>query len=89
MNAELYGLSTDDVVSQAKFVKAQELNFPLLSDPDGSFARKYGVLWRGSLTRRVTFVIDPKGVLRAIDTEVDVKRHGRDLVELLRKLQVQ
>lgn len=83
----MYGLSTDDVKSQARFVKEQELSFPLLSDPDGSMARKYDVLWRGAYTKRVTFVIDPKGVLRAIDDEVDVDTHGRDLVALLERLQ--
>lgn len=82
-----YGLSMDDVKSQARFVKEQKLNFQLLSDPDGSMARKYDVLWRGAYTKRVTFVIDPKGVLRAIDDGVKVQSHGADLVALLERLQ--
>jgi peroxiredoxin len=35
----------------------------------------------------VTFVIDPAGVLRAIDEQVKVESHGTDLAELVRKLQ--
>ena len=85
----VYGLSTDDVKSQAQFAKEQELNFQLLSDPDGSMARKYDVLWREAYTKRVTFVIDPKGVLRAIDDGVQVKSHGADLVALLERLQAE
>ena len=85
----VYGLSTDDVKSQDQFAKEQELNFQLLSDPDGSMARKYDVLWREAYTKRVTFVIDPKGVLRAIDDGVQVKSHGADLVALLERLQAE
>ena len=84
-----YGLSMDDVKSQARFMKEQKLNFQLLSDPDGSMARKYDILWRDTYTKRVTFVIDPKGVLRAIDDAVNVKQHGQDLSELLRRLQAE
>jgi len=89
LGAVVYGLSTDDVKSQAQFVKQQELNFQLLSDPDGSMASKYDILWRGAYTKRVTFVIDPKGVLRAIDDAVKVRQHGQDLVDLLTRLQAE
>ncbi len=84
---EVYGLSVDDVQAQAKFVKEQELNFPLLSDPDGSAADKLDVMSKRGFTNRVTFVIDPKGVLRSIQTKVNVRAHGQDLVELVRDLQ--
>ena len=84
---EVYGLSVDDVQSQAKFVKEQELNFGLLSDPDGSAAQKLDVLSKRGYTNRVTFVIDPKGILRSIQEKVDVRAHGQDLVELIRDLQ--
>jgi peroxiredoxin Q/BCP len=84
----VFGISLDSVEDQARFHEAQELNFQLLSDPDGSAAGKYGVLPAdASWTKRVTFVIDPTGVLRAIDGKVDVTSHGADLVELLRGLQ--
>lgn len=88
LDAEVYGLSTDDVADQAKFVKQQELNFRLLSDPDGSFARKYDVLSRG-YTKRVTFILDREGTLRAIVDKVDVKSHGADIVDLVKRLQAE
>jgi len=84
---QVFGISLDDVASQAAFAKKQELEYPLLSDTDGSVAAKYGVLMKGRpYARRVTFVIDSKGVIRAIDTKVDVQQHGKDLVELINKL---
>ena len=39
-----------------------------------------------SWTSRTTFVIDPAGVLRAIDNQVKVDAHGQDLVERIREL---
>lgn len=58
----------------------------LLSDPDGSAAKKYGVL-SGRFASRATFVIDETGKLVHIDNSVDVSSHGTDLVALVKKLQ--
>jgi len=83
----VYGVSLDSVADQAKFHEQQELNFPLLSDPDGSAAAKLGVLPDGARwTSRVTFVIDDQGVVRAIEDEVKVESHGHDLAERIVQL---
>lgn len=73
------------MATQKAFAEAQELTYPLLSDPDGSAAARYGVL-AGGFARRVTFVIDPEGRVRHVDREVDVARHGADLVRRIRDL---
>lgn len=87
LGVEVYGISTDDVVSQAKFVEQQELEFLLLSDPDAGVTAKYGVLMRGRpYASRVTFVIDDKGVIRHVDQMVSVGTHGADLVEVVKGL---
>lgn len=83
----MLGISTDDVQKQAQFAEEQELNFELLSDPDGSAATKYHALSRRGWANRVTYIIDPEGVLRHIDNSVNVRSHGEDLVELVRRLQ--
>ena len=81
-------MSLDSVEDQAFFHAEQELNFRLLSDPDGSAAAKLGVLPEGARwTSRVTLVIDEKGILRAIDDQVQVATHGDDLVALVQDLQ--
>ena len=88
LGVEVFGISLDDVVTQAKFVKDQELNFPLLSDPDGSVARRYGVLAAGArFPSRITFVIDDEGVVRDVNDKVNVQSHGMDLAELVVQLQ--
>lgn len=83
-----YALSLDDVSSLKEFAKAQKLEFKLLSDPDGSAAGKFGAMMdKRPFAKRVTFVIDPEGVLRHVDESVDVTKHGSDLVSVIKKLQ--
>lgn len=80
-------MSLDDVATQAAFHEEQELNFALLSDPDGSAAAKYGVLLLGGRwANRITVVIDPEGVVRHVAEKVDVTNHGADLTTLLKRL---
>lgn len=54
-NAIVVGVSGDSVEGLKLFKKANDLNFPLLSDETGAIAKKYGVPMRdgGSITREV------------------------------------
>lgn len=54
-NVEVVGISGDEVAGLALFKKAESLNFPLLSDPKGEVAKKFGVPTRagGSIQREV------------------------------------
>ncbi len=56
MGAEVVGISGDTVENQRIFKITNNLNFPLLSDTDGSIARSFGVPVRegaSSITREV------------------------------------
>lgn len=88
LEVHILAISADDVATQKSFCVAQSLNFTLLSDPDGSVARKYGS-WRpeNALAQRDTIVVDSQGKVRYIWRGVkELKRHGQDLVSLIRKL---
>ncbi|HMQ23452.1 MAG TPA: redoxin domain-containing protein, partial [Planctomycetota bacterium] len=88
LGVTVHGLAFDDVVTQAKFHSREKLNFSLLSDPDGSAAAKYGAAMDSRpFAKRVTYLIDEKGVLRAIIDKVNVGQHGPDLVARIRELQ--
>ena len=63
--ATVYGISTDDVETQARFKKDLDLPFELLADDDKKAATAFGVL-SGSTAKRVTFVIDTDG--KIVDT---------------------
>ena len=64
----MLGISLDSQERNRKFAEETGATFPLLSDTDKHVAKAYGVL---NLTRlfanRVTFVIDPDGIIRHIE----------------------
>jgi peroxiredoxin (alkyl hydroperoxide reductase subunit C) len=66
-NAQLLGISEDNIWSHIAFSRARNLKFPLLSDfhPKGSVARQYGVYRKEDGTaERALFVIDGDGIIR-------------------------
>ena len=82
-----YGVSLDDVATLKKFAEQEKLDLPLLSDTDASVAAKYDAMHEsGRFTGRVTYLIDPEGILRHIDTQVDVKVHGQALIDRVKSL---
>ena len=62
-DAQVLGVSTDDLETQSRFAESLSTPFPLLSDPDGVAARAYGVLQQSGHASRVTFVIDAEGTV--------------------------
>jgi thioredoxin-dependent peroxiredoxin len=61
-DAQVLGVSMDDLSTQKRFAESLNLPFPLLSDAKGETARAYGVLASGGgHAERVTFVIDAQG----------------------------
>ena len=92
IKVNVIALSLDDVVTQKKFAGEQQLNFPLLSDSDASATAKYGVLMEGKpYANRVTFVIDPQGVVRLVregfeasDADGEYKKFKDQLAKLVK-----
>jgi peroxiredoxin Q/BCP len=76
--AQRVGVSADDIDKQAKFASANRLDYPLLSDPDRSVARLFGVKRPGPLSnKRMTFVIGSDGVIvEVIGSEFDMNSHA-------------
>jgi peroxiredoxin Q/BCP len=85
--AIVVGVSRNSPDSQAAFAERNRLPFPLISDRDGTIARRYGVLRLGGLIpfpRRVTFVIDEEGIIRGIlRHELAVGRHLKEALAIL------
>ena len=80
--AEVVGVSRDTVATHGKFAARYRLPFWLLADPDEKVCRKYDVIRKKSLygrkymgVDRSTFVIDRKGVVRAVFRKVKVAGH--------------
>lgn len=86
-NAEVYGVSTDEVPALAEFHKTHRLNFTLLSDPDASVTDAYGVKMPVvKMAKRWTFIIDPELVVRDINDDVDPALDAKIVAERLNKL---
>lgn len=92
LNAELVGLSIDQVFSHIKWVEwiQEKLNvqvpFPIIADDMGRIAAKLGMLHpgKGTNTVRAVFLIDPEGKMRLMiyyPQEI-----GRQVDEVLRSL---
>lgn len=80
------GVSADDVASHQSFSQKFNLPFPLLADTDGSIIRAYDVQRQGydqPIASRVTYVIDPSGVITHVYTAVQTETHAQDILAAL------
>jgi peroxiredoxin 2/4 len=97
LDCDLLGLSVDSLFAHIAWVAnikerfGVEVPFPIVEDPSMAVARAYGMLHPGahtSATVRATFVIDPKGLIRAIIWyPMNVGRSVDELLRLLTALQ--
>jgi thioredoxin-dependent peroxiredoxin len=76
----LVGISTDTEESHKKFAEHHQLPFHLVSDPDGSIAKAYGVPNRLGMLARQTIVIGPDGNVKKIYRTVDVSKHAAEIL---------
>ncbi|QFY44539.1 peroxiredoxin [Candidatus Methylospira mobilis] len=87
-NAEVYGISTDEVKDLLSFHQKHKLAFTLLSDPDAKVTEAYGVKMPVlKMAKRWTFIVDPSLIVRQIDNDVDPALDARKVAESLKKLQ--
>lgn len=94
MGAIILGVSADSTKSHRNFIEKKDLAITLLSDPTTQMMQNYGVWalkknygkeYMGIV--RSTYIIDPKGIVRASWTNVKVKDHVAKVKEELAKLQ--
>ncbi|MEM9516410.1 MAG: peroxiredoxin [Actinomycetota bacterium] len=64
LNAQVIGISAQDVDSHESFSSKHGFNFPLLADTDKAVAGAYGTLGPIGFPRRSVFIIDAHGVVR-------------------------
>ncbi|HXZ79565.1 MAG TPA: peroxiredoxin [Terriglobales bacterium] len=97
-NVQLLGLSIDSVYSHIAWVRNIEekagvkVPFPVLADLDQKVARAYGMVHESvsdTATVRAVFMIDPKGVIRAIlYYPMSLGRNVDELIRVIDALQV-
>ncbi len=82
LGVTVIGISKDSLAQHEKFKQKYDLTFPLASDEDGTVCEAYGVWVEKSMygrkymgIDRSTFLIDAKGVIRAVWRKVSVTGH--------------
>ncbi|MGR8931328.1 MAG: peroxiredoxin [Gammaproteobacteria bacterium] len=88
LNAEVFGISTDDVGDLQAFQRKHKLTFTLLSDPDAKVAESYGVkIPILNVAKRWTFIVDPELRVRQVNDDVDPALDAQQVADSLQKLQ--
>lgn len=78
-NIVVLGVSMDDATSHQAFKGKFSLPFPLIVDTDGTLAQAYEVEG-GGYAKRVTFVIDGKGVIKKVYESINTETHATDIL---------
>ena len=85
---EVIGVSTDSESSHKKFIDKQALPFSLLADTEMELVKAYDVYgdkvlygkkYKGVF--RTTFVINEKGVIEEVITDVDTSAHAEQILK--------
>ena len=80
--------SVDPVKKNTDFAKSLGLDYPILSDPEKTFAKKLGVLNPRGMSSRWTYYIGKDGKILYIDKKVKSGNHGADIAAKLKELGV-
>ncbi len=78
--------SVDDAETNGKFAKSLDLDYPILSDPEKTTAKAYGVLNARGMSDRWTFYIDKEGVIKEIDKKPITASAGVDVAAKVKTL---
>jgi len=80
--------SCDTPEYNKEFAESLSLDFPILSDPDKSVAKAYGVVTDKPFPQRWTYYIGKDGKVLYIDKAVKTMNHGKDVAAKLDELKV-
>lgn len=93
LGIRVFGVSTDSIASHEKFIKKYDLPFTLIPDEDKELVHAYGVWGKKTFlgksymgTKRMSFLIDPKGKIAKIYEEVKPVKHAEEVLADLKTL---
>ena len=92
LNCEIIGISKDSIESHKKFISKFKIPFQLLSDEKIIALKKYGAWGEKSMygkkfmgIKRTTVLINPKGKITKIWSNVKVKDHAKEVLNCLKE----
>ena len=94
LNCQIYGVSKDNMKSHNKFKEKYKIKFDLLADDEIKIIKSYKVWTKKKFMGkefmgivRSTFLIDPKGKIIKVWSNVKVKDHAKDVLDTLKNIQ--
>tara|TARA_B100000767_G_scaffold93930_1_gene90340 strand:+ start:35 stop:502 length:468 start_codon:yes stop_codon:yes gene_type:complete len=94
LNCEVYGISKDNIKSHNKFKTKYNIKFDLLADEEVKIIKNYKVWNKKKFMGkefmgivRSTFLINPKGKIIKIWSNVKVKDHAKEVLDTLKNTQ--
>ncbi|MCO5249978.1 MAG: thioredoxin-dependent thiol peroxidase [Candidatus Kapabacteria bacterium] len=94
VGANVIGVSPDGVKSHDKFTSKYNLNFQLIADESKEICNLYGVIGEKSMfgkkymgVIRTSYIIDPKGEIKKVYNNVQIKGHIDKIIADLKTLQ--
>ena len=90
LNAQVFGISVDNIWSHKAFAEKLQLTYPLLSDfhPKGAVASKYGLyLSDMGIASRATVIVDREGIVRYVQVyDTPQQRENSEILKILENL---
>ncbi|HLN44847.1 MAG TPA: peroxiredoxin [Candidatus Sulfotelmatobacter sp.] len=87
LNAEIVGVSSQNVESHRSFASKHSSPFLLLSDPKGIVRKLYGVSSTLGIPGRVTFVVNKDGVIVFVySSQMHPARHAQEALAALKNV---
>ena len=88
LGVEVYSVSTDTHFSHKAWHDSSaaigKIKYTMIGDPDHQISKNFEVLRPAGLADRGTFIIDPEGVIQAV--EITAEGIGREAADTLRKV---
>jgi thioredoxin-dependent peroxiredoxin len=74
------GVSIDDAASHQQFTQKFNLPFPLLADTNHLMMQSYDVDGGKGYAKRVTYVINPQGMIAHVYDSINTETHATDIL---------
>jgi thioredoxin-dependent peroxiredoxin len=81
-------VSFDNADDNKRFAEMHSADFPILSDPDRTIGKAYGVESPRGFYMRHTYYIAKDGTIAKIDRNVNADTAGRDTVKAIEELKL-
>ncbi len=89
LNTWVVGVSRDSLDSHQRFCHKHNIHLPLLSDADGVYGRKLGLLKDTRAFKRATILVGRDGKIKHIWEDVSASGHAAEVLSKVREIENQ